>query len=57
MPRFVSGQVSYLPQHDGDGYGYGGDCIVTFGPIALNLGRPKEWDRLLKEYTAARSPS
>ena len=30
--------VSQLPWHDGDGYSYGGDVILTIGERSINLG-------------------
>ncbi len=30
--------ISQLPRHDGDGYSYGGDVILTIGKRSINLG-------------------
>lgn len=39
MPDNIeAGIVSQLPYHHGDGYGWGGDIIVTFGSQSINLG-------------------
>lgn len=32
------GQVSVMPRHNGDGYSWGGDVVVSFGEQAINLG-------------------
>ncbi len=31
-------RVAQTPIHNGDGYGYGGDWILTIDKVALNLG-------------------
>ena len=36
--KHTPGVVSFTPSHHGDGYAWGGDCIVTFGGFAVNLG-------------------
>lgn len=36
--EYISGEVSKLPAHSGDGYSWGGDVIVTFGKRSINLG-------------------
>lgn len=36
--KHTPGAVSQLPWHDGDGYSWGGDVIVSFGERAINLG-------------------
>lgn len=36
--KHTPGVVSQLPWHDGDGYSWGGDIIVSFGDRAINLG-------------------
>ena len=38
MSKHTSGSVSQMPWHDGDGYSWGGDVIVSFGCRAINLG-------------------
>jgi hypothetical protein len=30
--------ISYLPSFSGDGYGYGGGIVLTFGEIAIQVG-------------------
>ena len=32
------GRVSRLPSFDGDGYGYGGELVVSFGERSIKLG-------------------
>lgn len=34
--------LSHMPTHHGDGYGWGGDCILTIGEQSLNLGLGRE---------------
>lgn len=36
--KHTPGSVSQMPWHDGDGYSWGGDVIVSFGCRAINLG-------------------
>jgi len=31
-------RVSKLPEHSGDGYGFGGGVVVTIGQISIMLG-------------------
>lgn len=32
------GQVAQMPFHDGDGYSWGGDIVVSFGERAISFG-------------------
>lgn len=36
--KFITGFVSEMPVHDGDGYSWGGDVIVTIDGRSINLG-------------------
>lgn len=40
---YTPGIVSTLPVHDGDGYSWGGDTIVTFGDRSINLGTSQNY--------------
>lgn len=41
--------VSQLPFHDGDGYSWGGDIILTIGERALHFGSGKETREFAEE--------
>lgn len=36
--KHTTGVVSQMPWHNGDGYCWGGDIVVSFGDRAINLG-------------------
>ncbi len=46
-PTAVQATVSFLPHHEGDGYGWGGDMIVTIGAQSINLGRNEKLGYLI----------
>jgi len=31
--------IKRTPQHDGDGYSWGGDCMLIVGGLAMNFGK------------------
>lgn len=41
--------ISYLPLHDGDGYSYGGDCILTIGDRSVSFGSGSDAELLANE--------
>lgn len=42
-------RVSALPEHSGDGYGWGGGAIVTIGQRSIMLGEGREAHALAEE--------
>ena len=42
-------RVSKLPEHSGDGYGWGGGAIVTIGHISIMLGDGPHAHQLAEE--------
>lgn len=44
--KWTPGLVSRLPRHNGDGYYWGGDVIVTFEGSSINLGPAPEAESL-----------
>jgi hypothetical protein len=41
--------VSVMPTHIGDGYGWGGDVILSIGDRAINFGQDKIGEKLALE--------
>jgi len=41
--KHTPGHLSQMPWHSGDGYSWGGDVIVSFGAIAINLGSGRNY--------------
>ncbi len=37
MAEIPEGTVARLPSFDGDGYGFGGELVISFGPRAVKL--------------------
>lgn len=52
--QFTPGQVAEMPFHDGDGYSWGGDIIVTFGSRAINFGTSQNYNERQKLLALAR---
>lgn len=45
----LTATVSRLPYHDGDGYSWGGEAILTIGDKSVFIGAGKEAFELAKE--------
>lgn len=45
----IEAMVSRLPEHSGDGYSYGGGCVVTIDGVSLVIGEGATAWRLAKE--------
>jgi hypothetical protein len=41
--------VSFTPCHDGNGYSWGGDAILTIGAVSVNFGKSGEIAREIAE--------
>lgn len=46
-------RVSFLPEHTGDGYGYGGGTILTIGKRSILFGDEKDTKLLAQEIADA----
>ena len=44
-------RVSKLPEHSGDGYGWGGGAIVTIGSVSIMLGDGPDAHQLAAEIS------
>ncbi len=47
--------VSFLPSHSGDGYGWGGDMILTIGDQSVNLGHSERLGRQIEAAFRSRA--
>jgi hypothetical protein len=56
MSAHTKGQVSFLPCFSGDGYGYGGGIVVTFGDMSVLLGEDSSGRRLELARLIAAAP-
>jgi len=46
MPKAV---LSHFPVHSGDGFGWGGEPVISFGPLAIQLGEGQLQEDLAQE--------
>lgn len=54
MADFTRGLVSTLPSHNGDGYSWGGDIILSFGEWAVNFGTSQNYSERQRLLVLAR---
>jgi len=54
MPKLTEAAaiVSRMPYHDGDGYSWGGETILTIGDRSINFGSGNEANKLANEIAA-----
>lgn len=48
-PSLDFANVAYLPAYSGDGYGYGGGCILVIGQLAFQFGEQPERARIAEQ--------